>query len=160
MDFVADQLANGTKIRMLTVIEIFTREALAIEVGKRLRGEDVVNTLDRLLAGGRQPPKYLFVDNGSEFSGRTLDLWAYHHRVRIDFSRPAKPVDNCFVETFNRSLRDECLNVNWFGTLSHARTLIEAWRRDYNECRPHMALAGATPAENAHRLGLEAQSTD
>ena len=159
MDFVADQLADGTKLRMLTVIDIFSREALAIEVGKRLRGENVVNTLDRLLAGGRQPPKYLFVDNGSEFSGRLLDLWAYHHRARIDFSRPAKPVDNCFVETFNRSLRDECLNVHWFVSIGQAKALIEGWRRDYNESRPHMALAGATPAENARRLGFSARST-
>jgi putative transposase len=159
MDFVADQLADGSKLRMLTVIDIFSREALAIEVGKRLRGEDVVNTLDRLLAGGRQAPKYLFVDNGSEFSGRLLDLWAYHHRARIDFSRPAKPVDNCFVETFNRSLRDECLNVHWFVSIGQAKALIEGWRRDYNESRPHMALAGATPTENARRLGLPAQST-
>lgn len=96
MDFAADQLANGCKFRMLTVIDVFTREALAIEVGQRLRGDDVVRTLDTIRRS-RRPPKYLFVDNGSEFSGKLLDLWAYRHKVRIDFSRPGKPVDNCLA---------------------------------------------------------------
>jgi putative transposase len=148
MDFVADQLADGTKIRALTVIDVYTREALAIEVGRRMRGEDVVGVLNRL-AVNRPAPGYLFVDNGSEFSGRALDLWAYHHKARIDFSRPGRPVDNCFVETFNGSFRDECLNVHWFETLEQARALIEAWRRDYNESRPHMALGGRSPEDFA-----------
>jgi putative transposase len=95
----------------------------------------------------------LFVDNGSEFSGRLLDLWAYHHKVRIDFSRPGKPTDNCYVETFNGSLRDECLNVHWFETLDQAREIIEAWRRDYNESRPHMALAEVAPSDFSRRIG-------
>lgn len=152
MDFVADQLANGTRFRALTVVDVFTREALAIEVGQRLKGEDVVATLDRVVASGRKP-RYLFVDNGSEFSGRMLDLWAYHHKVRIDFSRPGKPTDNGHVETFNGSLRDECLNVHWFDSMPHAKAIIEAWRRDYNESRPHMALADVAPGEFARRIG-------
>ena len=146
MDFVADQLANGMKFRALTIIDVFSREALAIEVGQRLRGENVVQVLNRLTAQDRCP-KYLFVDNGSEFSGRILDLWAYHNRVRIDFSRPGKPTDNGHVETFNGSLRDECLNVHWFDSLCLAKAIIEAWRHDYNESRPHMALGNLTPAE-------------
>ena len=146
MDFVADQLANGMRFRALTVVDVFTREALAIEVGQRLKGEDVVATLDRVTRD-RRKPRYLFVDNGSEFSGRMLDLWAYHHKVRIDFSRPGKPTDNSYVETFNGSLRDECLNVHWFESLGQAREIIEAWRQDYNESRPHMALAEASPRE-------------
>ena len=85
----------------------------------------------------------IFADNGSEFSGRLLDLWAYHHGVQIDFSRPGKPTDNCFVETFNGSLRDECLNVHWFESLDEAKAKIEAWRSDYNESRPHQALGRA-----------------
>ena len=149
MDFVADQLACGTKFRALTVVDVFTREALAIEVGQRLKGEDVVRTLDRILQM-RSKPKYLFVDNGSEFSGRMLDLWAYRHKVRIDFSRPGKPTDNGHIETFNGSLRDECLNVHWFESLAEAHASIEAWRQDYNESRPHMALGNAVPAEYAH----------
>ena len=89
---------------------------------------------------------------GSEFTGRLLDLWAYHHKVKLDFSRPGKPTDNGFVESFNGSLRDECLDVNWFESLDEAKAIIEAWRVDYNESRPHMALHGQAPGEFAKRL--------
>jgi putative transposase len=153
LDFVADQLADGTRFRALTVVDVFTREALAIEVGQRLAGEHVVDALNRI-AANRGAPKYLFADNGSEFSGRVLDLWAYHSKTRIDFSRPGKPTDNCYVETFNGSLRDECLNVHWFETLEDAKATIEAWRRDYNETRPHMSLKDASPEEYARRTRL------
>jgi len=91
--------------------------------------------------------RLLFVDNGSEFTGRLMDMWAYHHQVRIDFSRPGKPTDNGHVETFNGSLRDECLNVHWFESLAEAKAIVEAWRRDYNEVRPHSALMDLAPAE-------------
>ncbi|WP_163311843.1 integrase core domain-containing protein, partial [Enterobacter cloacae] len=87
-----------------------------------------------------------------EFTGRLMDMWAYHHSVRLDFSRPGKPTDNSFVETFNGSLRDECLNVNWFASLAEAQELLEAWRQDYNESRPHSALNDLTPAEYARRI--------
>lgn len=152
LDFVADQLADGTRFRALTVVDVFSREALAIEVGQRLRGEHVVAVLNRL-AAQRRAPKYLFVDNGSEFSGQLLDLWAYHCRARIDFSRPGKPTDNCYIETFNGSLRDECLNVHWFESIDDAKEIIEAWRRDYNETRPHMALKDVAPEVYARHLG-------
>jgi len=148
MDFVADELTNGQRFRALTIVDVFSREALAIQVDQRLRGEHVVEVCNRLVAQ-RRAPKRIFVDNGSEFSGRLMDLWAYHHGVRIDFSRPGKPTDNCFIETFNGSLRDECLNVHWFETLEDARAKIEAWRRDYNESRPHQALNELAPAEFA-----------
>lgn len=152
LDFVSDQLADGTRFRALTIVDVFSREALAIEVGHRLRGEHVVDALNRLSAQ-RGVPKYLFVDNGSEFSGQLLDLWAYHSKARIDFSRPGKPTDNCFVETFNGSLRDECLNVHWFESVEDAKAIIEAWRRDYNETRPHMALKNIAPEEYARLSG-------
>jgi putative transposase len=136
MEFVADQLAGGTKIRLLTIIDIHSRESLAIVVGHRLRGEDVTAALNHIVE--RPPaPKCLFVDNGSEFSGQLLE---------IDFSRSGKPTDNCFIETFNGSLRDECLNIHWFASLAEARAVVEAWRQDYNESRPHMALGNRTPA--------------
>jgi putative transposase len=153
MDFVADQLANGAKFRTLTIIDVFSKEALAIEVGQRLGGEHVVAALNRL-AAQRKAPQYLFVDNGSEFAGRLLDLWAYHHQARIDFSRPGKPTDNGHVESFNGSFRDECLNLHWFENLEEAKAIIEAWRRDYNESRPHMALNGQSPAGFAPAAGL------
>jgi putative transposase len=148
LDFVHDQLSNAQKFRALTIVDVFSREALAIEVGPRLRGEHVVAALNRLVKQ-RGAPKYLFVDNGSEFSGHLVDLWAYHHGTRIDFSRPGKPTDNAHIETFNGSFRDECLNLHWFETIDEARRLIEAWRVDYNESRPHMALGNIPPAEYA-----------
>ena len=110
MDFVADQLVDGTRFRALTIVDVFTREALDIAVGQRLRAENVVDVCNRLVAQ-RGAPVRIFVDNGSEFSGRVFALWAYHHKAAIDFNRPGKPTDNCFVESFNGSLRDECLNV-------------------------------------------------
>ena len=146
LDFVADALSNGSKFRLLTVVDVFSREALAIEVGSRLRGENVVDVLNRLVAR-RGAPKFVFVDNSSEFTGRLMDMWAYHHQVRIDFSRPGKPTDNGHVETLNGSLRDECLNIHWFESLAEARVIVEAWRRDYNEVRPHSALMDLAPAE-------------
>ena len=158
MDFVTDQLADGTKIRLLTIIDIHSRESLAIVVGHRLRSEDVVAALNHIVQM-RSAPKCLFVDNGSEFSGQLLDLWAYHHKAKIDFSRPGKPTDNCYIETFNGSLRDECLNVHWFTSLAEARTVVEAWRRDYNESRPHMALGNRTPAAFAREVGLQGHET-
>ena len=151
MDFVADQLADGSKFRMLTILDIYTREALAIEVGASLRGEHVVAALNRL-ASHRATPAYLRVDNGSEFSGHLLDLWAYHKKCKIDFSRPGKPTDNSFIESFNGSLRDECLNAHWFTSLADAKQAIEAWRLDYNESRPHASLNGLTPQDYARKI--------
>ena len=150
LDFVSDQLTNGQRFRALTIVDVFSREALAIQVGKQLRGENVVEVCNALVAQ-RGAPKRVFTDNGSEFSGRIFDLWAYHHGVRIDFSRPGKPTDNCFIESFNGSLRDECLNVHWFESMEEARARIEAWRIDYNESRPHQALQEETPSQFAMR---------
>ena len=158
MDFVSDQLVDGRRIRALTIIDVFSREAIAIEVGQRLRAENVVDVCNRLVAR-RGKPKRVFVDNGSEFSGRMFDLWAYHHGVQIDFSRPGKPTDNCFIETFNGSLRDECLNVHWFDTLADAKARIENWRRDYNESRPHQAFREQTPVGFALQAKELEQST-
>jgi len=148
LDFVADQLQDGRRFRSLTIVDVFTRESPAIEVGQSLRGEDVVRTLNKLKQEGRTP-KLLFCDNGSEFSGQAMDLWAYQNGTKIDFSRPGKPTDNAFVETFNGTFRDECLNVHWFETLAEAKQLIEGWRREYNESRPHRALRDKTPSEFA-----------
>ena len=148
LDFVADQLANGQRFRALTVVDVFTRESVAIEVGQRLRGEHVVTVLNRLTAR-RGVPTVLFCDNGSEFCSQIVDLWAYQHKVRIDFSRPGKPTDNAHVESFNATLRRECLNAHWFESLHEAKERIETWRREYNESRPHRALQDRTPEEFA-----------
>ena len=146
MDFVADQLFNGQKIRALTVVDNFSRESLAITVDYALKAADVVATMAKLKAL-RGIPKRIQVDNGSEFISHALDHWAYEHGVTLDFSRPGKPTDNPFIESFNGSFRDECLNVHWFLSLKDAQEKIEVWRRDYNEYRPHSSLGDLTPCE-------------
>jgi putative transposase len=157
MDFVADQLVHGTRFRALTVVDIFTKECLAIEVGQSLKGEHVVTVLKRI-ANERSTPKTIFCDNGSEFVGRALDLWAYVNKVRIDFSRPGKPTDNAHVESFNGRLREECLNSHWFVSMQDAKRVIDAWRADYNESRPHRALGNQTPKEFALAASTSARS--
>jgi putative transposase len=148
MDFVSDALFDGRRLRALTVVDTYTREALAIEVDQGIRGEQVVETMARLLMV-RGAPRTIRVDNGPEFVSKALDRWAYENRVTLDFSRPGKPTDNAFVESFNGRLRDECLNVHWFLSLADARSKIEAWRRHFNESRPHTALGWLTPMEFA-----------
>src|SRR5271168_5195604 len=148
MDFVMDQLQDGTRFRALTIVDVYTREAVAIEVGQSLRGDDVVRTLNRLKQD-RGVPKVLFCDNGSEFTSHAMDLWAYQNGAKIDFSRPGKPTDNAFVESFNGTLRSECLNTHWFMNLKEARQLIAAWREEYNHSRPHASLDDRTPSEIA-----------
>lgn len=124
LDFVADQLADGRPFRALTILDVFTRESLAIEVGQHLNGGNVVGVLN--LRGTRGAPKLLLCDNGSEFTSQSMDLWADHNRVQIDFSRLGKPTDNAYVESFNGTLRAECLDVHWFASLMEARQNIEA----------------------------------
>lgn len=140
MDFVHDQLATGRKLRILTIIDTHSRFAPATDPRFSYRGEDVVQTLERVC---RQVgyPKVIRVDNGSEFISRDLDLWAYQKDVVLDFSRPGKPTDNAYIESFNGKFRAECLNQHWFLTLDDARQKMEDWRRDYNEVRPHLAQA-------------------
>jgi len=157
LDFVSDQLVDGRRFRALTVVDIYTRESLAIEVGSALKGEDVVRMLNQLKQK-RGVPKFLFCDNGSEFTGQALDLWAHHNQVQIDFSRPGKPTDNAFIESFNGTFRSECLSTHWFASLSEAKQLIELWRRDYNESRPHRALAQRTPSEFAQEIAVRGDS--
>uniref|UniRef100_UPI00207BC6CA IS3 family transposase n=1 Tax=Hydrogenophaga sp. 2FB TaxID=2502187 RepID=UPI00207BC6CA len=148
MDFVADALFDGRKLRMLTVVDLFTRESLAIDVGQSLKGEDVVRVLTAITQE-RGLPRTIKSDNGSEFISKVMDKWAYERGVELDFSRPGKPTDNANVESFNGRLRQECLNATWFMSIDDARGKIEAWRQYYNESRPHSALDWATPAEFA-----------
>jgi len=153
MDFVSDQLSDGRRFRSLTIVDIYTRESLAIDSGQSLRGEDVVRVLNRLKEQ-RGLPQMLFCDNGAEFTGQMMDLWAYRNGVKIDFSRPGKPTDNAFCESFNGTFRAECLETNWFVSLPEAKQIIEAWRQEYNESRPHRALADRTPAEFARQIAV------
>jgi putative transposase len=148
MDFVHDYLGDGRAFRALTIVDDFTRECPAIEVDTSLSGERVTRVLDRL-AHTRGLPECIVCDNGSEFTSQALDQWAHAHRVLLHFIAPGKPVQNCYIESFNGRLRDECLNESWFVSLADARATIEQWRRDYNETRPHSGLAGCTPLEFA-----------
>ncbi len=146
MDFVADELFNGRRIRSLTVVDNFSREALAITVDHSLKGDAVVDTVT-LIGQMRGLPNRIQVDNESEFISKALDKWAYEHGVQLDFSRPGKPTDNPFIESFNGSFRDECLNVHWFLSLEDAQEKIENWRIEYNEDRTHSSLGNVTPRE-------------
>ena len=148
MDFVSDALFDGRRIRALTLVDNFTREALAVVVDVSIRGEHVVETVERIVLQ-RGAPQLIRVDHGPEFVSKVLDRWAYEKAVTLDFSRPGKPTDNCFIESFNGRLRDECLDTHWFLSLEDARSKIEAWRRDYNASRPHSALGHLTPLEFA-----------
>ena len=132
----------------LTVVDAFTREALAIDVDQGIKGEQVVAAMTRITSV-RGAPRTIREDNGPEFISKALDRWAYDNGVTLDFSRPGKPTDNALVESCNGRLRDECLNAHWFLSLADARTKVEVWRRDYNESRPHTALGWLTPAEYA-----------
>jgi putative transposase len=152
MDFMVDTLADGRGFRTLNIVDDFTRECCAIEVDRSLPGARVVRVLDRL-ADTIGLPDILVMDNGPEFRGRALDTWAYARGVHLRFIRPGKPIENAFVESFNGKFRDECLNEHWFASLAEARTLIEAWRVDYNTVRPHSALQGATPEQFAKSFG-------
>ena len=147
-------VGGWTKVPGLDDHGCVTRESLAIAVGQRLKGEDVVATLNDIRLQ-RGVPKFLFCDNGSEFTSQIMHLWAYHNQVRIDFSRPGKPTDNAHVESFNGTLRAERLDVHWFATLTEAKQVIEGWRREYNDSRPHRSLGRRTPSEFAWQIALK-----
>ena len=146
MDFVADRLSDGRQFRLLTLVDNFSRVSPAIEIDFSLNGRRVVEVLERL-KGSCGLPKVIKVDNGSEFISKAMDEWAHRNGVKLDFSRPGKPTDNAFIESFNGRLRQECLNQNWFTSLADARGIVETWREDYNQFRPHSSLDHRTPSE-------------
>lgn len=149
MDFMADETYDGRRFRILTVVDDFTRECLAAEAGQRMTGRLVKATLEQVALRRGALPDRIRVDNGSEFTSKVLDHWAYGAGVKLDFSRPGKPMDNGIIEAFNGRLRDECLNANWFLSLPDARQKLAEWRRHYNAERPHSALGNLAPAEYA-----------
>jgi putative transposase len=144
MDFVSDTLANGQRFRALTFVDNVSRVSPAIEVGVSLTGGHVVAVLERLKAT-QGLPKRIAVDNGPEFISKALDAWAHENGVQLEFSRPGTPTDNAFIESFNSRLRQDCLNQHWFRSIEEARTIIEAWRQDYNMNHPHSALGYSSP---------------
>lgn len=148
LDFVADALADGRRFRVLCVVDDFTREALATVVDTSISGARVVRELERLVAE-RRLPAMIVSDNGTELTSVAVLRWAEERGVEWHYIAPGKPQQNAFVESFNGRLRDECLNEHVFGSLAEARRLIEAWREDYNQVRPHGSLGGRTPDEFA-----------
>lgn len=145
MDFVADGLADGRRLRCLAIVDDCTRECLVLEVDTSLTGQRVVAVLRRL-AELRGLPDSITVDHGPEFEGQALDAWSYAAGVRLSFIRPGKPVENAYIESFNGKFRDECLNEHWFVTMAQAKRIIENWRIEYNTERPHSSLDNLTPA--------------
>jgi len=143
---MADALANGQKLRVLTVVDAYTRECIALEAATRFAGQDVAAILSRV-ARTRGLPQTISVDNGTEFTSRVFDHWAYTNQVQLDFSRPGKPTDNATIESFNASVRRECLSQHYFSTLAEAQVVLGIYRDDFNKQRPHSSLGQKTPAE-------------
>jgi len=148
MDFMSDQLYSGRSIRMLTLVDNYSRECLALRVGVSLTGEDVVAILNEVIRE-RGAPRSIQVDNGTEFTSVAMDRWAYWNGVTLDFSRPGKPQDNALIEAFNSRFRQECLNEHWFLSVADAQGKVEAWRKHYNAERPHSALGNLAPEDFA-----------
>lgn len=148
IDFVSDKLDYGRRLKCLTIVDDFTKEAIDIVVDHGISGQYVACALDRA-ARFRSLPITIRTDQGPEFTGKALDQWAYEHKVELRLIEAGKPTQNAYVESFNGKFRDECLNEHWFRSLSEAREIIASWTRDYNQQRPHSSLGYQTPAEFA-----------
>ena len=159
MDFVFDELASDRRVKTLTIVDDCTKESVSIVADTSIPAAYVVRTLDRLKAE-RGLPKVIRTDNGPEFSGRVMQDWAARSGVELRFIQPGKPVQNAYIESFNSRFRDECLSQHWFASLSHMRSVIDTWREDYNEHRPHSALDYLPPAKYAATLKAAKQETD
>jgi len=145
IDFMSDQLADGQRLRVFTAIDQVSRECVCLEVAQRFPAEAVTCALDEAMMRYGQP-KSITSDNGTEFTSNHCDQWAYKRGIELDFIAPGRPMDNGFIESFNGKLRDECLNMHWFESLTEVRKLIEQWRFEYNEMRPHSSLGNRAPA--------------
>lgn len=161
MDFVSDALASGRRIKVLTIVDDFSKESVDLAVDFGISGHYVTRVLDQA-ARFRGYPKAIRTDQGPEFTGKALDQWACLHGVQLKLIQAGKPTQNAFIESFNGRFRDECLNDHWFTSLAEARILIAVWRRDYNQHRPHSALDYQTPAEFAakHRTACPVRSAE
>lgn len=148
MDFVMDAMANGRRLKLLTVVDDLSKEAVDIHVAHSITGDHVVEILDRI-SQFRGYPGAIRTDQGPEVTGKVLDQWAYQNGITLKLIQPGKPTQNAYIESFNGKLRDECLNEHWFLSLSEAKQIIGNWRRDYNEQRPHSSLGYLTPSEFA-----------
>jgi putative transposase len=148
IDFVSDSLETGRRIKCLTIVDDFTKEAVDIVLDHGISGQYVTRVLDAA-ARFRALPRTIRTDQGPEFTGKAMDAWAYQRGIELRLIEAGKPTQNAYVESFNGKFRDECLNEHWFRTLAEARAAVAAWRADYNQGRPHSALEYRTPAEFA-----------
>lgn len=151
MDFIFDRIAGGRQLKILGIVDDATTESVAAHAEHALGGDHLVRILDGICQR-RGYPDIVRTDNGREFTGRAMLEWAYRHHVKLRLIEPGKPNQNAYIESFNSRFRDECLNEHWFFNLRHARRLIEAWRKEYNEERPKKGLGGITPVEHARQL--------
>jgi putative transposase len=154
-DFVFDRVASGRTIKCLVIVDDATHEAVAIVPEHTIGGDHLTRILDGICSQ-RGKPSMIRSDNGPEFTGKAMLTWAHRHGIALRLIEPGKPNQNAYVESFNGRLRDECLNEHWFTSLPHARALIEAWRREYNDERPKMSLGGLTPTQYAKQLASKA----
>jgi putative transposase len=150
MDFVMDRLEDGRKLKALTIVDDFTKESVDIALDHGMGGRYVVRVLEGIVRF-RGKPGAIRTDQGPEFTSQALDQWAYRNGVTLKLIQPGKPTQNGYIESFNGKFRDECLNEHWFSTLAEARAIVTAWRRDYNEHRPHSSIGYLTPAEYGAR---------
>jgi putative transposase len=156
LDFVNDTLATGQTFRVLTAVDEYTRESLAMEADTSLPALRVIRVLEQLREG-RGRPEEIRVDHGPEFVSRAMGAWCEQQNILLRFIEPGKPMQNGYIESFNGRFRDECLNANWFLSLAQARITIENWRCDYNGERPHSSLEYRTPNEFAALLAQAAE---
>lgn len=157
LDFVSDALTDGRRFRVLTIVDDYTRECLALVVDTSLSGRRVVRELDAVIAR-RGGPSTVVSDNGTEFTSMAILRWSQDRQIDWHYIAPGKPMQNGFIESFNGSFRDECLNETLFTSLAEARMRIGAWKDDYNDHRPHSSLGNLTPSEFASNLALEKQA--
>lgn len=148
LDFVTDAVASGRHIRILTVVDVHTRECVALVTDTSIGSLRVVRTLEQVFQE-RGLPERIRSDNGPEMTSRAYLAWGMERGIELVHIRPGKPVENAHIESFNGRLREECLNVSWFRNLLDARRRLEAWRAHYNNKRPHSALGNRTPSEYA-----------
>ena len=155
MDFVFDRVASGRALKCLAIVDDATHEAIAVMPEHAIGGEYLTRLLDEVCER-RGQPSIIRTDNGKEFTGRAMLTWAHRRGIALRLIEPGKPTQNAYIESFNGRLRDECLNEHWFVSLNHAKAVIRAWVKEYNEERPKKTLGGLTPAAYARQLAAKA----
>lgn len=157
LDFVSDALSNGRRIRILTIVDDFTRECLKLVTDTSLNGVRVARELSEIIQQ-RGAPEAILSDNGTEFTSHSILKWSQENEINWQYIQPGKPMQNGYIESFNGKLRDECLNENWFLNLQEAKQTIEKWRLDYNQERPHTSLKGLSPQQFLNSLNEQNES--